>query len=639
MATGQRSKKKKTLGRRRKAVNGERPKARSGAERTSQTEELLADDAHTTGSMHVRKKQHGLLIGVGGATVQQLQHDTGTQIRLDREAETLEISGRVPAVRAALLLVEDLLSKARSSEPTQRSGTKRSSSRGHMDKNDVQPRHQSSSAISVDVASLLEISGEKAAGKAERRCRRETAASMRGLDNYASTAGGSDDAVMSSGGISSGGKSRSPKRVAVRTTAARSELDETASALTGVFDTIDYEDAASGDGEGAPTKPPVPAMPPPPPTKPAAKSTPAPAQLFSPDPPPPPSLAIAMSTIVSRANALSAALQTTPQTGEAAGKQRALPQQTPHTMTTRAEAAAAAAAAEAWANAPVQPLLMRGRFQATEPAEEARARAVAKHREKVLAARVAATEAVRTCAAKRAELDAAVAALQMQIERKDLDLGQLLMTEHVMRPETYGLPAGRLRLDLLSLRKRSGATKMVDGKEVSLLDSVPQQELLAMKLLQDELRANDELYLAAAKTIRSQQLLLASAVVNRGGHDATMVPLPGESLMSWLTRYHDKGEQLLRRKAGRPPQAEAEFQLLWPRKTMYKGRYTVDAIMLSHIMRHRTAKRALSCAHDLRRSDGHGVCVRHLLTHAVSAGIACRCVHQRTHPLRCQSND
>ena len=114
-----------------------------------------------------------------------------------------------------------------------------------------------------------------------------------------------------------------------------------------------------------------------------------------------------------------------------------------------------------------------------------------------------------------------------------------------------------------------------------------------MKLLQDELRANDELYLAAAKTIRSQQLLLASAVVNRGGHDATMVPLPGESLMSWLTRYHDKGEQLLRRKAGRPPQAEAEFQLLWPRKTMYKGRYTVDAIMLSHIMRHRTAKRAL----------------------------------------------
>ena len=129
-----------------------------------------------------------------------------------------------------------------------------------------------------------------------------------------------------------------------------------------------------------------------------------------------------------------------------------------------------------------------------------------------------------------------------------------------------------------------------------MLDSVPQQELLAMKQLQNELRANDELFLAAAKTVQSQQLLLASAVVNRGGHDATMVPLPGESLMSWLTRYHDKGEELLRRKAGRPPKAEAEFQLLRPRKTMHKGQYTVEAIMLSHIMRHRTAKRALSCA-------------------------------------------
>ena len=33
--------------------------------------------------------------------------------------------------------------------------------------------------------------------------------------------------------------------------------------------------------------------------------------------------------------------------------------------------------------------------------------------------------------------------------------------------------------------------------EVSMLNSMPQQELMAMKQLQNELRANDELYLAA----------------------------------------------------------------------------------------------------------------------------------------------
>ena len=106
---------------------------------------------------------------------------------------------------------------------------------------------------------------------------------------------------------------------------------------------------------------------------------------------------------------------------------------------------------------------------------------------------------------------------------------------------------------------------------------------------------NDELRATAVDTIDKQMRFYCSLMSNRGGH-GRIAPLLGETFMRLLTRVHVNGEEKLRRKAGRSPKAEAEFALLRPRKTMVKGRYTVHAIMLSHIMRHRAAKRALSYA-------------------------------------------
>ena len=63
-------------------------------------------------------------------------------------------------------------------------------------------------------------------------------------------------------------------------------------------------------------------------------------------------------------------------------------------------------------------------------------------------------------------------------------------TDHLLQPSTYGLAAGRLRLDFLELRKRSGATRMTDGKERSELESVF-FERKAVKRLIDGERAND----------------------------------------------------------------------------------------------------------------------------------------------------
>lgn len=298
-----------------------------------------------------------------------------------------------------------------------------------------------------------------------------------------------------------------------------------------------------------------------------------------------------------------------------------------------------AAAAAEWAAAPIRPLQLRGHFQATEPLADARARAVAAHREKRRAGREAAAEAVRTCEAERAEHAAAVAALQFQMEHSTVDFDEMLIIEHVLQPSTYGLPNGRLSLDFRDLRKRSGAspycyrgrpsppsplpssatmsplllcyiaqtstvrdsrfctaaTHVEGGKERSDLDAVRKSTLDSMSDLQLALRNNESLHMTAVEMIDKHVDFFTRAVSDRAGH-GRLVRRPGETFMQLLTRYHEEGEGMKRHKAGRLPKAALEFPLLRPRKTMVKGRYTVEAIMLSHIMRHRTAKRALAYA-------------------------------------------
>ena len=136
---------------------------------------------------------------------------------------------------------------------------------------------------------------------------------------------------------------------------------------------------------------------------------------------------------------------------------------------------------------------------------------------------------------------------------------------------------------------------MEDGKDVSSLDSVPKKSLDVMAQLQTVLLETEELRMAAVAAIDKHIDIFTRSVGDRAGH-GRLVRRPGETFMQLLTRYHEEGEALKRRKSGRLPRAEAEFWLLRPRKTMVKGRYTIDAIMLSHIMRHRAAKRALSYA-------------------------------------------
>ena len=315
------------------------------------------------------------------------------------------------------------------------------------------------------------------------------------------------------------------------------------------------------------------------------------------DPPPParppatgPTLAALSGAISTASDALSLARQTTPQTGEAEGRRRSVVTGQATPMLTRA----AAVGQSLWVEGrpPAEP---RGHAQATEPPEQARVRSVAKQREKRQQGRAAAAESVRTCEVERLEHAAAVAQLMDKLERRRLDEAQLLILDHVLQPATYGLPVGRLRLDFLELRKRSGATQLIDGKERSKLDSVPQADLNSMAQLQQNLLSNEELYTTAVEAVEDLKHLHASLLSNRAAH-GKIAPQQGETLMQLLTRVHEEGEALKRRKAGRPPRAEAEFQLLRPRKTMVKGRYTVMAIMMSHLMRHRAAKRALSYA-------------------------------------------
>ena len=185
-----------------------------------------------------------------------------------------------------------------------------------------------------------------------------------------------------------------------------------------------------------------------------------PVPLFSPEQPPPPSIAIGALTISKSANALTAAQQKTPQTAEVDGKHAGVAGSlTP--VVVPMELRSAAAAAEAWARAPISSMDLGGAGGADARPDEkrrderhtARDRANAarekKEREAQEAheAREAAAAAVLECEAKRKEHEVAVRALNFQLLSNDVEFDEVLIIEHVLREETFGLPNGRLRGD------------------------------------------------------------------------------------------------------------------------------------------------------------------------------------------------
>jgi len=133
-----------------------------------------------------------------------------------------------------------------------------------------------------------------------------------------------------------------------------------------------------------------------------------------------------------------------------------------------------------------EPPQLRGRAQATESRENARARAVTKQREnrqekreQEQAARAIAQEQelghTSQHRAEKAAHSAAIAAMSFRLERGRLEDWEVQLLDHVVQPSSWGQPNGRLRLNFLDLRKATGDVyETADGKERSKLDPVPQ---------------------------------------------------------------------------------------------------------------------------------------------------------------------
>ena len=249
---------------------------------------------------------------------------------------------------------------------------------------------------------------------------------------------------------------------------------------------------------------------------------------------------------------------------------------------------------------PPVPMLRRSDVQQGATREEAEAAATMAAMQAQSTARR--SKAQRERRAREQERAAAAAALSNAMDRRGgMLIWQVQAIEHVLQERNLGLPNGRLRADFLQLRGDSrarGAGK--DGKNgKSLLYSVPQKELAALSELQ-ALLMDDDTLCAKANAAIDDEIARYCEMHEYEGPLGAVCPLPGETLMELMTRTHNQLEEACMRKAGRPSKQVADTVEgkggLYLVKTMDKNQYTAESIWLSHLMRHHTAKRALSYA-------------------------------------------
>ena len=214
------------------------------------------------------------------------------------------------------------------------------------------------------------------------------------------------------------------------------------------------------------------------------------------------------------------------------------------------------------------------------------------------AARVIKSERRRVAQWRRREREkavrAGVKAFSNALERRMLDPDQVLLMEHVLQPHALCQPNGRLRFDFVNARGDSRARGAATGdreKGESLLEPVPQSELLNLSALQAVLLRHEGLLEQALDFIEYDKRRYAK-YVNQLGTLGPVEATPRETLMSLMTRHHEK----LQPKRGRPGEGDPERQKLYLLSTMSKAQYTADAILSSHRMRHHASKRALSYA-------------------------------------------
>ena len=202
---------------------------------------------------------------------------------------------------------------------------------------------------------------------------------------------------------------------------------------------------------------------------------------------------------------------------------------------------------------------------------------------------------------RAAAMQAAADAFCHALETRNLRTWQLLMVEHVLQPENFGLPDGRLRLDFTQARgdsRKRGPRR--DGKQgKSMLFSLPQKELTSMARLQSVLLRSNQLLEVAHDAIDRAKRDYAEDQAWHGPIES-FEALPGETLMKMHTRSHNLLVDACVPKPGRPRKdtsaASFDQPALFLRKTMQKGQYTAEAIWMSHVMRHHASKRALSYA-------------------------------------------
>jgi hypothetical protein len=228
---------------------------------------------------------------------------------------------------------------------------------------------------------------------------------------------------------------------------------------------------------------------------------------------------------------------------------------------------------------PLVPPMRRSQIPVGVSVEEAMAAAA-----KIHACHHRRMEQQRQRRAREAASQAAADAFCHALESRHLKAWQLQMIEHVIQPHNFGLPDGRLRLDLTQERGDSRRrAPPLGGKRQgkSLLFSLEQKEISSMSRLQSVLLRSEPLLEAARNAIEFEKHRYAEDH-SWEGPLGLITPLPGETLMELHTRTHRLLldacglDECGRRKPGRKPKGKDGLSFDHPKlslmKTMQKAR-------------------------------------------------------------------
>ena len=248
---------------------------------------------------------------------------------------------------------------------------------------------------------------------------------------------------------------------------------------------------------------------------------------------------------------------------------------------------------------PPQPTVRRSDIAASSSLEEARLQQAVEQAAAaaVLQQQHRRAEAQRRRRAREKASKAAGDAFAAALERRCLDVDVLLAVEHVLQPRTYGQPNGRLRLDFLQLRGDSRARGPMRGEKQDKSKLPAVTHLDGLSDLQTVLLRDPRLFSLAHDAIEDEKERYRKDHMYHGLlGDAFASHVPSQTFMELRTQTHQALMEACTRKAGRPRKEAGEKQQLFVLSTMRKGQYSADAIWASHVMRHHTAKRALSYA-------------------------------------------